>query len=112
MFDHIGGGRVVDSELLLVSCALLLFVSFLVITSPSCPYLSAPIPAAYLPPPPVSPLPPTFLPPPPPFPPHPSYPSYLSYSLYPLEVGEASDLPPPPPPYSCDPSGNDLPQGK
>ncbi|XP_073084370.1 UDP-N-acetylglucosamine transferase subunit ALG13-like [Manis javanica] len=81
-----------------------------VITSPSCPYLSAPIPAAYLPPPPVSPLPPTFLPPPPPFPPHPSYPSYLSYSLYPLEVGEASDLPPPPPPYSCDPSGNDLPQ--
>ncbi|XP_036768512.1 putative bifunctional UDP-N-acetylglucosamine transferase and deubiquitinase ALG13 isoform X1 [Manis pentadactyla] len=79
-----------------------------VITSPSCPYLSAPIPAAYLPPPPLfPPLPSSPRPPPP------------SSSLYPLEVGEASNLPPPPlplppppppPPYSCDPSGSDLPQ--
>lgn len=83
-------------ELLLIryySCGITTsFVSFVVIASPSYPYLSAPIPAA-------GPLPP----PPPPLPP-PTPPS--------LEVGEASNLALPPPPYSCDPSGSDLPQGK
>lgn len=85
-------------ELLLIryySCGITTsFVSFVVIASPSYPYLSAPIPAA------AGPLPP----PPPPLPP-PTPPS-------PLEVGEASNLALPPPPYSCDPSGSDLPQGK
>lgn len=70
-------------------CIATLF-SFLVIASPSYPYLSPPIPAAAGA---AAPL-----PPPPP----------------PLEMGESSSFPPPPPPppYSYDPSGSDLPQGK
>lgn len=81
------GQKKVDESLLtrLQLCIVTLcFVSFLVIASPSYPYLSAPMPAVA-----------ASVPPPPP-----------------LEVGEASNLPPPPPPYSCDPSGSDLPQGK
>ncbi|XP_055981791.1 putative bifunctional UDP-N-acetylglucosamine transferase and deubiquitinase ALG13 [Sorex fumeus] len=74
-----------------------------VVASPPYPYLSAPINGAA-----------SSLPPPPPPPPPPPLPLAPPPPL-PAEVEEASNippppLPPPPPPYSCDPSGNDLPQ--